>query len=87
VGFALVAGKPPRIDFPFCVAGGAHGSRKSVSTAAGGRRRQRREPNTTLTVVAGLILPFVVFAGILAAVAIPAHQDYVKRAQQAGQRR
>jgi heme/copper-type cytochrome/quinol oxidase subunit 2 len=45
------------------------------------------EPNTTLTVIAGLILPFVVVAGILAAVAIPAYQDYVKRAQQAGQRR
>jgi uncharacterized membrane protein YhaH (DUF805 family) len=45
------------------------------------------EPNTTLTVIAGLILPFVVVAGILAAVAIPAYQDYVKRAQQAGPRR
>jgi uncharacterized membrane protein YhaH (DUF805 family) len=45
------------------------------------------EPNSTLAVIGALVLPFVFVAGILAAVAIPAYQDYVKRAQQAGQRR
>jgi uncharacterized membrane protein YhaH (DUF805 family) len=45
------------------------------------------EPNSTLAVVGALVLPFVFVAGILAAVAIPAYQDYVKRAQQAGQQR
>jgi uncharacterized membrane protein YhaH (DUF805 family) len=45
------------------------------------------EPNSTLAVVGALLLPFVFVAGILAAVAIPAYQDYVKRAQQAAQRR
>jgi uncharacterized membrane protein YhaH (DUF805 family) len=45
------------------------------------------EPNSTLAVVGALVLPFVFVAGILAAVAIPAYQDYVKRAQQAAQRR
>src|SRR3989304_3268338 len=45
------------------------------------------ERNSTLAVIGALVLPFVFVAGILAAVAIPAYQDYVKRAQQAGQRR
>ena len=45
------------------------------------------EPNSTLAAIGALVLPFVFVAGILAAVAIPAYQDYVKRAQQAGQRR
>ncbi len=45
------------------------------------------EPNSTLAVIGALVLPFVFVAGILAAVAIPAYQDYVKRAQAAGQRR
>jgi uncharacterized membrane protein YhaH (DUF805 family) len=44
-------------------------------------------PNSTLGVIGALILPFVFIAGIVAAVALPAYQDYVKRAQQAGQRR
>jgi uncharacterized membrane protein YhaH (DUF805 family) len=45
------------------------------------------EPNTTLAVIGGLVLPFVVVAGIIAAIALPAYQGYVKRAQEAGQRR
>jgi uncharacterized membrane protein YhaH (DUF805 family) len=44
-------------------------------------------PNSTLAVIGALLLPFVFVAGIVAAVAIPAYQDYVKRAQQAGPRR
>ncbi|MCI0581342.1 MAG: DUF805 domain-containing protein [Chloroflexi bacterium] len=41
------------------------------------------EPNSTLAVVGALVLPFVFVTGIVAAIAIPAYQDYVKRAQQA----
>ncbi len=46
---------------------------------------KKPEPNTALTWVAGIIAPiaFVFIIGILAAVAIPAYQDYVERAQQA----
>ncbi len=39
--------------------------------------------NTTLLVVAGLILPIIMFIGIVAAIALPAYQDYVRRAQEA----
>lgn len=44
-------------------------------------------PNSVLTVIAALILPIVFVVGILAAIAIPAYQDYVKRAQTLEQRR
>jgi len=44
-------------------------------------------PNTTLAVVAAVIVPMLFVVGILAAIAIPAYQDYVKRAQSAQQRR
>lgn len=46
---------------------------------------KKPEPNTALTWVAGIIAPiaFVFIIGILAAIAIPAYQDYVERAQQA----
>ncbi|QMU62000.1 MAG: DUF805 domain-containing protein [Gammaproteobacteria bacterium] len=37
--------------------------------------------NSGLLIIAGLILP-IVLVGILAAIAIPAYQDYVERAQQ-----
>ncbi|HLB13729.1 MAG TPA: DUF805 domain-containing protein [Burkholderiales bacterium] len=56
-------------------------------TKAPNRYGPPTEPNSTLAVIGALVLPFVFVAGILAAVAIPAYQDYVKRAQQAGQRR
>jgi uncharacterized membrane protein YhaH (DUF805 family)/Tfp pilus assembly major pilin PilA len=38
-------------------------------------------PNTTGVIVLACILPFVFVAGILAAIAIPAYQDYTVRAQ------
>jgi uncharacterized membrane protein YhaH (DUF805 family) len=56
-------------------------------TKAPNRYGPPTEPNSTLAVIGALVLPFVFVAGILAAVAIPAYQDYVKRAQAAGQRR
>jgi hypothetical protein len=37
-------------------------------------------PNTTGAVVLACILPLVMIVGIVAAVAIPAYQDYVQRA-------
>ncbi len=39
------------------------------------------EKNSALLVIAGLVLP-VVLIGVLAAIAIPAYQDYAERAQQ-----
>lgn len=38
--------------------------------------------NSILVILGGLILPLVFIVGILAAIAIPAYQDYVERAQQ-----
>lgn len=43
-------------------------------------------PNTTKTIVLALIVPIIAVIGILAAIALPAYQDYVKRAQQVQQR-
>jgi len=39
-------------------------------------------PNSTLAIIAALIVPIIAIVGILAAIAIPAYQGYVKRAQQ-----
>jgi uncharacterized membrane protein YhaH (DUF805 family) len=44
-------------------------------------------PNSTLSVALVWILPVLFVAGILAAIAIPAYQQYLIRAQQAEQRR
>lgn len=38
-------------------------------------------PNRTSTVVVALIIPIVAAVGILAAIAIPAYQQYVQRAK------
>ena len=38
-------------------------------------------PNSTLVIIGMLLIPIVFVGGILAAIAIPAYQDYVKRAQ------
>lgn len=40
-------------------------------------------PNTAMVRIGGLILPLLVIIGIVAAVALPAYQDYVKRAKAA----
>jgi uncharacterized membrane protein YhaH (DUF805 family) len=45
------------------------------------------EPNSALAVIGALVLPLLVVGGILAAIAIPAYQDYAKRAQAAAARR
>ncbi len=42
-------------------------------------------PNTTGVILLATILPLIVVVGILAAIAIPAYQDYRERAQTAGQ--
>jgi uncharacterized membrane protein YhaH (DUF805 family) len=39
-------------------------------------------PNSTLAVILALVVPIIALVGILAAIAIPAYQDYTKRAQQ-----
>lgn len=44
---------------------------------------KRPPPNSGLVVALVLVLPVVAIIGILAAVAIPAYQDYVERANQA----
>jgi uncharacterized membrane protein YhaH (DUF805 family) len=38
-------------------------------------------PNTLFVKIAGLAIPAVMVVGIVAAIALPAYQDYVKRAQ------
>ena len=43
-------------------------------------------PNTTKTIVLALIVPTIAIIGIVAAIALPAYQDYVKRSQQVLQR-
>jgi len=43
-------------------------------------------PNTAGAIALACIVPVVVFVGILAAIAIPAYQDYAQRAQQYEQR-
>jgi len=42
----------------------------------------RTPPNSKLAVVLACIIPFVMIVGILAAIALPAYQDYVSRAEQ-----
>jgi uncharacterized membrane protein YhaH (DUF805 family) len=42
----------------------------------------RTPPNGVGVIIAALIIPIVAVIGILAAIALPAYQDYVKRAQQ-----
>jgi uncharacterized membrane protein YhaH (DUF805 family) len=44
-------------------------------------------PNSTVTLVLVWLFPTLMVVGIIAAIAIPAYQDYVKRAQQVEQRR
>jgi uncharacterized membrane protein YhaH (DUF805 family) len=39
-------------------------------------------PNSVLVLIAVWILPVLFFVGVIAAIALPAYQDYVKRAQQ-----
>ena len=39
-------------------------------------------PNSVLVLIGAWLIPVVFIGGVLAAVAIPAYQDYVKRAQQ-----
>jgi hypothetical protein len=43
-------------------------------------------PNSVLVLIGAWLIPVVFIGGVLAAVAIPAYQDYVKRAQQKQQR-
>jgi uncharacterized membrane protein YhaH (DUF805 family) len=42
-------------------------------------------PNTTGAVVLACIVPVIVIVGIVAAIAVPAYQDYVQRAQESAQ--
>lgn len=46
----------------------------------------RTPPNSVLTIVVACIVPAVFILGIVAAIAIPAYQDYVKRAATQGPR-
>ena len=56
-------------------------------TEGGNRYGARTPPNSTLAIVLVWILPAIAVIGILAAIAIPAYQSYVKRAQQVEMRR
>ena len=46
----------------------------------------KTKPNSTGAVILALIIPIIAIVGIMAAIAIPAYQDYVKRAQAAQSR-
>jgi uncharacterized membrane protein YhaH (DUF805 family) len=50
-------------------------------TKAENRFGKQTPPNSTGVTIAAWIIPIVFFVGILAAIAIPAYQDYVERAQ------
>jgi uncharacterized membrane protein YhaH (DUF805 family) len=56
-------------------------------TEGANRYGPRTPPNSTLAIVLVWILPGIAIAGIVAAIAIPAYQSYVKRAQQVEMRR
>ena len=56
-------------------------------TEGANRYGPRTPPNSTLAIVLVWILPAIAVIGIIAAIAIPAYQSYVKRAQQVEMRR
>lgn len=56
-------------------------------TEGANRYGPRTPPNSTLAIMLVWILPGIAIAGIVAAIAIPAYQSYVKRAQQVEMRR
>lgn len=53
-------------------------------TKGSNRYGSRTAPNSTGVILLACILPLVMVIGILAAIAIPAYQDYSQRAQAAG---
>ncbi len=68
----------PLVNFIFWFIPGTEGTN---------RYGPRTPPNSTLTIVLVWILPAIAIIGIVAAIAIPAYQSYVKRAQQVEMRR
>ncbi|WP_411886284.1 DUF805 domain-containing protein [Polaromonas sp. YR568] len=50
-------------------------------TKGGNRFGAPPPPNTTMVKIGGLAFPVIMLIGIIAAVALPAYQDYVKRAK------
>lgn len=52
-------------------------------TAGNNRYGAPTPPNTWLVVIGGLVFPIIAAVGILAAIALPAYQDYVNRAKAA----
>lgn len=63
----------PLVNFLFLLVPGTDGAN---------RYGARTPPNSAGVLILAWLLPVVMVLGILAAVAIPAYQDYVKRAQQ-----
>lgn len=72
-GWLAILGLVPLVNLIFLVIPGTDGPNRF-----GGKT----PPNGVLTLIAAWIIPVVFVAGIVAAVSIPAYQDYVKRAQQ-----
>lgn len=52
-------------------------------TAGSNRFGAPTPPNTWPVIIGGLLIPFIAAVGMLAAIALPAYQDYVKRAKAA----
>jgi uncharacterized membrane protein YhaH (DUF805 family) len=68
----------PLLNLLFCFIPGTQGSNRFGAPTP---------PNGALTLIIAWLLPAIFTIGVVAAIALPAYQDYVKRAQQAGQRR
>lgn len=68
----------PLLNLLFCFIPGTPGSNRFGPATP---------PNGVLTLIIAWLLPAIFVIGMVAAIALPAYQDYVKRAQQAGQRR
>lgn len=72
-GWLAILGLVPLVNLIFWFIPGTDGQNRFGA---------KTPPNGVLTLIAVWIIPVVFILGIVAAVSIPAYQDYVKRSQQ-----
>ena len=72
-GWLAILGLVPLVNLMFWIIPGTDGENRFGA---------KTPPNGVLTLVAAWIIPALFVLGMVAAVSIPAYQDYVKRAQQ-----
>jgi uncharacterized membrane protein YhaH (DUF805 family) len=77
-GWLSILALVPLLNLLFCFIPGTQGSNRFGAATP---------PNGAFTLIIAWLLPAIFVIGMVAAIALPAYQDYVKRAQQAGQRR